>query len=121
MPKLECLFVVTVKGLQRCLQASWKFERVELFALTPALLGHVLADVLPKVAEHRHLVAGDVFCNRDARQFNDAALDGIHQREVAHRPREQRSLGVAGATQKKGVADRSMTRLTPSFRFTASR
>ncbi len=38
---------------------------------------------------------------RDARQFHDTALDGVHQREVAHRPWEQRALGITGAAQKK--------------------
>ncbi|MGB7044308.1 MAG: hypothetical protein WBD65_05185 [Methylocella sp.] len=62
---------------------------------------HVLADVLPKVAKHRHLLAGDVFRHRDARQLDDAAFDGIHEGEVAHRRREQSALGVAGAAKKK--------------------
>ena len=57
--------------------------------------------MLPEIAEHRHLAAGDVVRDRDARQFDDAALDGIHQREVAHRPREQRAFGVAGAAQEE--------------------
>ena len=54
-----------------------------------------------RFAEHRHLIAGDVFRHRDARQFDDAALDGVHEREVAHRPREQRALGIAGAAQEE--------------------
>ena len=57
--------------------------------------------MLPEVAEHRHLVAGDVVGHRHARQLDDAALDGVHQREVAHRPREQRALGVARAAQEE--------------------
>ena len=36
-----------------------------------------------------------------ARELHDAALDGVHQREVAHRPREQRALGVAGAAEEE--------------------
>ena len=74
---------------------------IELLTRPPALLRHVLADVLPQVAEHRHLVAGDVLGHRHARQLDDAALDGVHQREVAHRPREQRAFGVAGAAQEE--------------------
>ena len=70
-------------------------------AFAAALLRHVLADVLPEVAEHRHLVAGDVLGHRHARQLDDAALDGVHQREVAHRPGEQRALGVARAAQEE--------------------
>ena len=100
-PELEGLLVVAVERLERRLQPRRQLERIELLALAAALLGHVLADVLPEVAEHRHLVAGDVVRHRDARQLDDAALDGVHQREVAHRPREQRAFGVAGAAQEE--------------------
>ena len=57
--------------------------------------------MLPEVAELRHVPAGDVVGNGHARQFDDAAFDGVHQREVAHRPREQRSFGVARAAQEE--------------------
>ncbi len=67
-----------------------------------ALARHVLADVLPQVAEHGHLVAGDVLGDGDAGQLHDAGLDGVHEREVAHRPREQRALGVARPAQEEG-------------------
>ncbi len=101
LPELEGLLVVAVEGFQRRLQAGGELERVEFLAFAAALLGHVLADVLPEIAEHRHLVAGDVLRHRDARQLDDAALDGVHEREVAHRPREQRALGIAGAAQEE--------------------
>ena len=101
LPELEGLLVVAVECLERGLQARRQLERVELFALAAALLGHVLADVLPEVAEHGHLVAGDVLGDGNARQFHDAALDGVHEREVAHRPGEQRALGVAGAAEEE--------------------
>ncbi len=101
LPELEGLLVVAVEGLQRRLQAGGEFERVEFLAFAAPFLGHVLADVLPEVAEHRHFIAGDVFGHRDARQFDDAAFDGVHEREVAHRPREQRALGVAGAAKEE--------------------
>ena len=101
LPELEGLLVVAVECLQCGLQSGGQLERIEFFALAAALLGHVLADVLPQVAEHRHFVAGNVLGHRDARQLDDAALDGVHQREVAHRPREERALGVAGAAQEE--------------------
>ena len=101
LPELEGLLVVAVEGFQRRLQAGRELERVEFLAFAAPLLGHVLADVLPEIAEHRHLVAGDVLGDRDARQLDDAALDRVHEREVAHRPREQRALGVAGAAQEE--------------------
>ncbi len=101
LPELEGLLVVAVERFQRGLQARRKLERVELLALPAALLRHVLADVLPEVAEHRHLVAGDVLRDGDARQLDDAALDGVHEREVAHRPREERAFGVARAAEEE--------------------
>ena len=101
LPQLEGLLVVAVERFERRLQARGQLERVEFLALAAALLRHVLADVLPEVAEHRHFVAGDVLRHGHARQLHDAAFDGVHQREVAHRPGEQRALGVAGAAQEE--------------------
>ena len=92
---------MAVECLERGLEASRELERVELFALAAALLGHVLADVLPEIAVDGHFIAGDVFGDGNARQLHDAALDGVHEREVAHRPGEQRALGVAGAAEKE--------------------
>ena len=77
-----------VKRLQRGLQPGWQFERVELLIGAAPFFGHVLADVFPEVAEDRHFFTGDVFRDRHARQFDDATFDGIHQREVTHRPGE---------------------------------
>ena len=65
--------------------------------------------------------AGDVLRHRDARQLDDAALDGVHQREVAHRPREERALGVAGAAEEERRRRQVDDALRPSLRFTASR
>jgi hypothetical protein len=92
---------VAVEGLERGLQAGGKFEGIELATLAAAFLGHVLADVLPEVAIDRHFIAGDVFRDGNARQFDDAAFDGVHEREVAHRPREEGAFGVAGAAQEE--------------------
>ena len=64
-------------------------------------LGMFLPDVFPEIAEHGHLAAGDVVGDRDARQLHDAAFDGVHEREIAHRPREERAFGVAGAAQEE--------------------
>ena len=64
--------------------------------------GILLAECLPQVTKFRGVAAGDVVGDRHARQFDDAAFDRVHQREVAHRPWEQRALRVAGAAQEKG-------------------
>jgi len=58
--------------------------------------------MLPEVSELGRLLAWDVAGHRYPRQLDDAALDGIHHREVAHGPGEQGPLGIAGATEKEG-------------------
>ena len=86
---------MAVEGFDGGLEPGGEFERVEFAPLAASLFGHVLADVLPKVAEHGHLVAGDVLGHRNTREFDDAALNGVHERKVAHRPWEERPLGIA--------------------------
>lgn len=102
LPQLECLLIVAVERLQRCLKSRWKLKRIEFLAFAAPFRWHVLANVLPEVPEHRHLVAGNVFRYGHARELDDAALNGIHQREVAHRPREQCAFGITRATKKEG-------------------
>ena len=80
-------FARQVPGVERCAAAS---------------LRHLLADVLPEVPEHRHLGTRHVVHNRHPRQLDDAALDGVHQREIADRPGKERALRIAGAAQKEG-------------------
>jgi hypothetical protein len=92
---------VAVERLQRCLKSRWKLKRIEFLAFAAPFRWHVLANVLPEVPEHRHLVAGNVFRYGHARELDDAALNGIHQREVAHRPGEQSAFGVPRTAEKK--------------------
>ena len=101
LPERERLLVVAVERFERGLQLRRQLQRVEVAAGAAALLRHVLADVLPQVAVDRHLVAGDVLGHRHARQLDDAALDGVHQREVAHRPGEERAFRVARPAQEE--------------------
>ena len=70
-------------------------------AFSAALLRHLLPDVVPEVAERGHLAAGNVVRDRHPGKLHDTALDGIHEREVAHRPGEERSFRVAGPAQKE--------------------
>ena len=103
LPELEGLLVVAVEGLERGLQLRREARAgSSVSALPRPFLGIFGADVLPEVAEHGHLAAGDVVGHRHARQLDDAALDGVHQREVAHGPGEERALGIAGAAQEEG-------------------
>ena len=66
-PQLEGLLIVPVERFQRRLQSRREFERIKFFAFATPFRRHVLANVLPQVTEHRHLVAGDVFRDGDAR------------------------------------------------------
>ncbi len=57
--------------------------------------------MVPEIAEHGHVVAGDVVGYGNARQFDDAAFDGVHEREIGHGPGKERAFGIAGATQEE--------------------
>lgn len=92
---------MAVQGFQRGLQFHRDGQRIELGVLAPPLLRHLFADVLPELAVDGHFRAGDVVGHRHARQFDDAAFDGVHQREVAHRPGKQRTFHVARTGQEE--------------------
>ena len=98
IPEFKGLLIVAVEGFKRRLQSGGEFEWIELFAFTAPLLRHVLAYILPEVSVHWHFVAGYVFGNRDARQLDDSAFNGVHEGEIAHRPRKHCAFCVAGAT-----------------------
>ena len=101
LPKAVGLLVVTVEGFESSLELRRQAQGIERVGFASALSRHLRPDMFPQVAEHRHLRAGDVVGHGDARQFDDAALDGVHEREVAHRPREERAFHIAGAAQEK--------------------
>ncbi len=101
-PQPVRLLVVTVQGFQRRLQLDGQAEGVQVFRLAPAFTRHAGADVLPQVTESGRLAAGNVVGDGHAWQLYDAALDGVHQGEVAHSPGEQGALRVAGAAQEEG-------------------
>ena len=94
LPQLEGFFVVSVERFERGLQFHRQAERVQGFGFAASFFRHARADMLPKVAEPGHVAAGDVVRHGHARQFDNAAFDGVHQREIAHRPGEQRALGI---------------------------
>ena len=101
-PKIESLFVVAIQGTKRGNQLRRQFVRVEFSAGAPALLWHFFANVLPEIAEHRHFRLGHIVGDRHPRQLDDAALDGVHQREIAHGPGEQGALAIARAAEEEG-------------------
>src|ERR1700676_5806169 len=51
LPQLECLLIVAVERLQRCLKSRWKLKRIEFLAFAAPFRWHVLADVLPEVLD----------------------------------------------------------------------
>ena len=93
-PFVERLFVVAVERVEGGSQFVRQGERI-------AGAGHALADVFPQVAEHQRIGGWQVVRHRHPWQLDDAAFDGVHQREVAHRPREQRAFRVAGTAQEE--------------------
>ena len=93
---------MAVEGLERRLESGWQLEGIQDGPLAAALLGHVLADVLPEVAEHGNFAVGDVVVDGDPRQLDDAALDGIHEGKITHGPGKQGALGIARPAQEEG-------------------
>ena len=78
-PSMKCFFVVAVEGLEGRLQSGRQFKWVVFLTVRATFFGHVFADVFPQVAEHRHLVARDIFGNRNAGQLHNPTFDGIHE------------------------------------------
>ena len=73
-----------------------------MLRLAASLLGHLLAECAPTGCGTSGISPpGMLSATGHARQLDDAALDGVHEREVAHGPREQRALGVARAAQEE--------------------
>ncbi len=93
---------MAVKRVQSGDQGGRQVERIEILRLPAPLFRHFLPDMLPEIAEHRRLPAGNVIGDRHARQLDDATFNCVHQREIAHRPRKERSLLIAGTAQKEG-------------------
>ena len=102
LPELERLVVMAVEGMKGRLEPGGELERIEAAGRAAPLLRHVGADVLPEHAKHRHLVAGDVFGDRHARELHDPTLDRVHERKIAHCPGEERPFGVARALEEEG-------------------
>ena len=105
LPGLRHLLVVAVQLVYCAHHHRRQLHRVErVLRVRARLLRHRASHVLPKIPEHRQIVARQprgIVAHRDARQFHDAALDGVHKREVADRPRKQRRLGVSGTAQEE--------------------
>ena len=95
-PYFERLPVVSIESFERGLQFDGNAQRIERGGITALLFRHLLADMVPEIAELGHLAPGDdVVGHRHARQFDDAAFDRVHQREVARCPREKRAFCIA--------------------------
>src|ERR1700730_1797833 len=92
---------MAVERIEGGFQKEWQLQGIEHSGFSTALLRHLAANVLPEVAEFRHLAAGYVVRHRHPRELDDAAFNSIHQAEVADRPRKQRPLGIPGAAQEE--------------------
>ena len=103
LPKPERLLIMPVERVERGPKLGGQAGRIEEAAgLSASLSGHPGPDVFPELPVHRHFVAGHVVGHRHPRQLDDAALDGIHEREIAHRPGKESAFRVAGAAEEEG-------------------
>ena len=112
VPGLELRAVVGVEALECPLQLLRQHGDGVGVGGPRGLLGQAVADVDPEVAVLRVAVRADhrVVRHGDARDLDDAGLDGVDEREVADHPGEQRALGVAGPLEverrRRQVVDR---------------
>jgi hypothetical protein len=63
--------------------------------------GFCILKIFPKVSKNRHFLSRYVLGHWDAWQLNYAAFDGVHEREVAHRPWERGTFSIAGAAKEE--------------------
>ena len=95
LPLLVGFFVMSVKGVERRDERGGQRQRVQMLRLTATLLRHLTPNGLPKIPKRGHFSTRNVIGHRHTRQLNDAALDSVHQGEVAHHPGEKRRFGIA--------------------------
>jgi hypothetical protein len=79
LPKTEGLLVVPIEGVECRLELRRQAQGIKRIGFASAFFRHLRPDVFPKVAKHRHLTAGDIVGYWYARQFDDAAFDGVHK------------------------------------------
>ena len=101
-PDVEGFFVVAVEDIQGGDEFGRQAERVDKACFAATFFRHVGANVIPEIAEDGDVGAGNVVGDRDAGEFDDSALDGVHEGEVAHGPGEEGAFGVAGAAEEEG-------------------
>ena len=104
---------MTIKRIQRRQQLRRQIARIQIPTHPPPGPGHNIPYVPPQIAESRIVKrrtagsrtadapAGRIVRNRHPGDFDDARLNGIHQRKIAHRPRKQRPLGIPRTPQEK--------------------
>ena len=76
-------------------------ERVERVRFASTLLRHLRTNVLPEIAEFGHIAARNIVGDRHPGKLDEAALDGVHQGEIAHRPCKEGAFGVARAAEEE--------------------
>ena len=108
LPVLEHLDIAPVEDADRRLEKRRDLTGIVGLSLRLAAQGTerapdlVRLEVLPQVAVLRKLVHGDhVVVHGNPGKLHDAALEGVHEREVAHRPGEERALPVSAAAQEE--------------------
>jgi hypothetical protein len=112
----ELLLVGVVAVLVAAIEAAYRaFEnprhrpaRCSEVNVLADLLGQRRIDLVPQLSVCEALLRS-IVVDGDSRHLHDPGLDGVHQREVAHDPREDEALEVTGPLQviRRGVAERS--------------
>jgi hypothetical protein len=86
LPALVALGVVGVQGLQGAFQGGGQLGFSGDGLGLAAFLRQVVADAEPEVAVGGQFAGHGVVGHGDARDFDDAGLDGVDQGEIGHNP-----------------------------------
>jgi hypothetical protein len=123
LPAFELALVVAIEGVQCGFKHVGQIELTELAGAGGALGQRVwpLADMLPQVAIDDGIGLHQIVGHRHPRQFDDPALDRVHQTEVGHDPREERAFVVARTAQKEGGRRQIVNRAHAFRQFAAQR
>ena len=100
-PLLVAGGVVAVEAVQGALQFGRQFWFAAYCFCLAALLRQVVADARPQVPVGGQITSAGVVGDGHAGNLDDAALDGVDEREVRYHPGKQLAFGVAGATQEE--------------------
>ena len=110
LPALKFAFVMAIESVERGFECVGQSKRAELGG-TGGGFGQILADFFPQIAVDDPIGLHQIVGDRHAREFDDAALDGVNQAEIRDDPGEEIAFRVARAAEEEGrggeVVDRA--------------